>query len=248
MTRNWPMEKPRGEKHDHPHQRSLWFTHGDVNGVNFWDEPGFGKAAAIKHVKFVKIASGKPAVVVAQDRWLEKDGKTVCEDERTLRFDTDGDARWIDFDITVKATQGPVTFGDTKEGTFAVRVAQTLTPEAKKGGKIINSEKQVDAAAWAQRAPWVDYHGPIDGKTVGIAIFNHPSSFRYPTYWHVRTYGLFAANPFGLKEFTEGKQKGAYTIPSGKTMTLRYRVFLHRGDEEEGKVAEAFAAYAQEVK
>ena len=75
----------------------------------------------------MKVASGKPAVIVTQNRWLGKDGKTVCEDERTLRFDTDGDARWIDFDITVKATDGPVTFGDTKEGTFAVRVAETLT-------------------------------------------------------------------------------------------------------------------------
>ncbi len=249
MTRDYPMVKRRGEAHDHPHQRSLWFTHGDVNRVNFWMEPFQGKAGTTEHVKFVKVASGKPAVIVTQNNWLGKGGKKVCEDERTLRFDTDGDARWIDFDITIKATDGPVTFGDTKEGTFAVRVAHTLTPDAKKGGKIVNSEKQVDAAAWAQRAPWVDYHGPIDGQTVGIAIFNHPSSFRYPTYWHVRTYGLFAANPFGVTEFTDGKLKdGAYTIASGKTMSLRYRVFLHRGDEQEGKVAEAFAAYAQEVR
>jgi hypothetical protein len=249
MTRGFPMVKPRGEAHDHPHQRSLWFTHGDVNHVNFWDEPSFGKAAAIKHVKFVKVASGQPAIIVTQNNWLGKDGKRICEDERTFRFDTDGDARWIDVDITIKATDGPVTFGDSKEGTFAVRVAQTLCVDAKKGGKIVNSHQQVDAAAWAQRAPWVDYHGPIDGQTVGIAIFNHPSSFRYPTYWHVRTYGLFSANPFGLTEFTGGKLKdGAYTIPVGKTMNLRYRVFLHRGDEQEGKVAEAFTVYSQEVR
>jgi hypothetical protein len=249
MTRDYPMVKRRGEAHDHPHQRSLWFTHGDVNGVNFWMEPFQGKVGATEHVKFVKIASGKPAIIVTQNNWLGKGGKRVCEDERTLRFDTDGDARWIDFDITIKAADGPVTFGDTKEGTFAVRVAQTLCVDAKKGGKIVNSEQQTDGAAWAQRAPWVDYHGPIDGKTVGIAIFNHPSSFRYPTYWHVRTYGLFAANPFGLKDFSEGKLKGgAYTIAAGKTMSLRYRVFLHRGDEQEGKVAEAFAAYSQAVK
>jgi hypothetical protein len=249
MTRDYPMVRRRGEAHDHPHQRSLWFTHGDVNGVNFWMEPFQGKAGGTEHVKFVKVASGKPAVIVTQNNWLGKAGKRVCEDERTLRFDTDGDARWIDVDITIKATDGPVTFGDTKEGAFAVRVAQTLSVDAKKGGKIVNSHQQVDAAAWAQRAPWVDYHGPVDGQTVGIAIFNHPSSFRYPTYWHVRTYGLFAANPFGLKDFTDGKLKGgAYTIATGKTMNLRYRVYLHRGDEQKGKVAEAFDAYSQEVK
>ena len=95
---------------------------------------------------------------------------------------------------------------------------QTLCVDAKKGGKIVNSQQQVDGDAWAQRAPWVDYHGPIDGHTVGIAIFNHPSSFRYPTYWHVRTYGLFAANPFGFKDFSDGKLTGgAHTILPGET-------------------------------
>jgi hypothetical protein len=89
----------------------------------------------------------------------------------------------------------------------------------------------------------------VQGETAGIAIFNHPSSFRYPTYWHVRTYGLFAANPFGLHEFIRAKAtEGAYTIRSGKSMTLRYRVYLHRGDEKVGKVAEAFAAYSKNVK
>ncbi len=92
MTRDYPMVRRRGEAHDHPHQRSLWFTHGDVNGVNFWMEPAFGKGASIKHVKFVKVASGKPAVIITQNVWLKPDGTKVCEDQRTLRFDTDGDA------------------------------------------------------------------------------------------------------------------------------------------------------------
>ena len=128
-------------------------------------------------------------------------------------------------------------------------MAQSLSVDAKKGGKIINSRGQVNEAAWAQTAPWVDYHGPIDDQTVGIAIFNHPSSFRFPTYWHVRTYGLFAANPFGVHAFGKGKATdGAYTIRPGKSITLRYRVFLHRGDEKQGKVAEAFADYSKEVK
>jgi hypothetical protein len=81
---------------------------------------------------------------------------------------------------------------------------------------------------------------------VGIAILNHPDSFRFPTCWHVRSYGLFAANPFGLHEFAGGKpDRGAVTLAPGKTLVLRYRVLLHRGDEKAGKVAEAFAAYAK---
>jgi hypothetical protein len=242
------MRDRAGEKKDHVHQRSLWFTHGDVNGVNFWAETGTDKLGVIKHVKFLKLASGKPAVIAAEDDWLAPDGKRVCEDQRTLRFDTDGDARWIDFDIVIKATDGPVTFGDTKEGAFGLRVAHSLCVDAKQGGRIVNSRGQVDQAAWAQAAPWVDFYGPVDGETVGIAVFNHPSSFHFPTYWHARTYGLLAANPFGLHEFTRGKQRGGYTIPQGQSITLRYRVLLHRGDEKDAKVAAAYAAYAREVR
>ncbi len=245
MTRDFPMRNRRGEAKDHPHQRSLWFSHGSVNGIDFWGEQG--KVGTIKHLEFTKIAGGKPAVVAARDAWLAPDGRRVCEDRRLLRFDSDGDTRWIDFDITLTASDGDVTFGDTKEGTFGVRVAQTLSVDAHRGGKIVNSRGETNAAAWGRPAAWVDYHGPIDGATIGIAIFNHPSSFRYPTHWHVRSYGLFAANPFGLHEFPGGKDAdGTFTLRRGESVTLRYRVLLHRGDEREGSVAERFAAYSKE--
>ena len=120
--------------------------------------------------------------------------------------------------------------------------------DSRKGGRIVNSRGQVNGDAWGKPAEWVDYHGPVDGETIGIAILNHPSSFRFPTYWHVRTYGLFAANPFGLREFTNGAKQGQYRVASGENLTLRYRVLLHRGDDKRGKVAESFAAYAKENK
>ena len=241
MTRNHPMAEGPGERKDHPHHRSLWFNHGDVNGLSFWHEQ------TIKHREFVKVQSGRRAVIVTVNDWLAPDGKKVCEDQRTLTFHADGKSRMIDFDITVKATNGPVKFGDTKEGTFGVRVAGTMKVDAKKGGRIVNSNGQVDGAAWGKPAAWVDYQGPVDGQTVGIAILNHPSSFRFPTYWHVRTYGLFAANPFGLHNFKGSPEvDGSHTIAAGESITLRYRVVLHKGDEKAGRVAEAFAVYAKE--
>ena len=179
MTRDFPMRDRAGEKKDHPHQRSLWFSHGNVNGIDFWTEQG--KVGTIKHLEFTKIAGGKPAVIATRNAWLAPDGRRVCEDQRVLHFDTDGDARWIDFDITLKAIDGDVVFGDTKEGTFGVRVAESLSVDAKRGGRSSTADGQSGRAAWGQPAAWVDYHGPIDGQTVGIAIFNHPSSFRYPT-------------------------------------------------------------------
>jgi len=246
MTRAYPMENDPGETRDHPHQRSLWFTHGSVNGVDFWAESG-KNVGTIQHRGFVKVESGPEAVIIARNDWLGPDRRKVCEDQRALRFGGDAQSRWIDFLIALSATNGPVTFGDTKEGTFGVRVAESIMVDAKRGGRIVNSRGQSNAAAWGQPAEWVDYHGPVDGRTLGIAILNHPASFRFPTGWHVRTYGLFAANPFAQRSFRgKGESGEGYTLASGKTLSLRYRVLLHPGDEKEGRVAEAFAAYAKQ--
>ena len=243
VTRSHPMaDGGPSERKDHPHHRSLWFTHGDVNGLSYWHKE------TIKHREFVKIAGGREAVIATRNDWLDPDGKTVCEDERTLTFGTEGDARRIDFDITLKATDKAVKFGDTKEGTFGVRVAGTMEVDAKLGGRIVNSEGQTDGGAWGKAAAWVDYHGPVDGQTVGVAIMNHPSSARFPTYWHVRTYGLFAANPFGLHNFRGPGNDGSLTLAPGESFTLRYRVLVHRGDEKSGKVAESYSAYANQAR
>ena len=243
MTRSHPMAEGPDERKDHPHHRSIWFNHGDVNKLSFWH------VEAIKHREFLKVQSGRQAVIVATNDWIGPGEKKVLEDQRSLAFGTDGDARWIDFDLTLKATNGPVRFGDTKEGSMGVRVAGTMKVDAKLGGKIVNSHGQTDKDAWGKEAAWVDYHGPVDGQTVGLAILNHPSSFRFPTCWHVRTYGLFAANPFGLHNFKGSDElDGSHTLADGQSIALRYRILLHRGDEKEGKVAESFAAYAEEEK
>ena len=245
MTRGYPMRPVTPtEKADHPHHRSFWFTHGDVNKIDFWSEnKGHG---TIAHREFVKVEDGPQATIVTRNDWNGPDGKRVCEDERTFVFGASDSARWIDAVLVVKAPDAEVTFGDTKEGAFGVRVAGTMDVTAKKGGKIVNDQGQTDDAAWGKPASWVDYHGPVDGETLGIAILNHPTSFRYPNHWHVRTYGLFTANPFGLHDFPGGKElNGAHTIKKGETMTLKYRVLLHKGDEKEGRVAEHFAEYSK---
>jgi hypothetical protein len=243
LTRAYPLEEIAAEEHDHPHQRSCWFTHGQVNGIDFWGElPGHG---TIEHQKFEAVEGGDRARIVSHNHWLAPDGTKQCEDDRRLLLRTDGGRRLIDFDITLRATDGPVVFGDTKEGSFGVRMASSIRVDSKQGGRIVNSCGQENAGAWGKPAPWVDYHGPVDGQKAGIAILNHPTSFRFPTYWHVRTYGLFAANPFGIHDFS-GSDGGAYTLPAGDSLSLRYRIVLHAGDELEGAIAEAYKAYAEE--
>ncbi len=241
FTRAYPMENLSTEKHDHPHQRSMWFTHGKVNGVDFWSEAkGHGSIVETSR----QVLNGSPAVGILKttDDWLGPDGKVVCTDERTVKFYESRKARILDFDIAIKASNGPVTFGDTKEGMFGVRVASSMDVDAKKGGKITNAEGLTDAAAWGKPSPWVDYVGPVEGETVGIAILNHPASFRHPTTWHVRTYGLFAANPFGWHDFGM-KTSGDHTIPAGESIRFGYRVILHTGDTASAHLPAAYAGY-----
>jgi hypothetical protein len=246
MTRAWPMREGNpDEKTDHPHQRSFWFTHGEVNGIDFWAETAKAQGR-IEHRELVKAEGGKIGTIVTRNEWVGPDGGRHLADERTLRFGADANTRWIDFDITLTALADEVKFGDTKEGSFGLRIAESMRTDRKQGGKIITSEGLEDEKAWGKPASWVDYHGPVQGETLGIAILNHPSSFRYPTGWHVRTYGLFAANPFGEGDFRGEKVETAYTLKKGESLTLRYRVLFHKGDEKEGQVAEAFAKFAKE--
>ncbi|MCR9115743.1 MAG: PmoA family protein [bacterium] len=247
ITRSYPMNEQgkEGERKDHPHHRSFWFTHGDVNGVSFWHEtPGHGN---IVHREFSKVEGGDHPTIETVNDWLDADGKKLCEDTRSFTFGADDKARWIDVVVTVRASEGEVTFGDTKEGSFGVRVAGTMKVDSSPKGSIVTSEGETDKAAWGKAAAWVDYYGPVNGKTAGIAILNHPDSFRYPTYWHVRTYGLFAANPFGLHDFVKGKEEaaGAHAMKKGDSFTLKYRVLLHSGDTKQADVAGVFAEYAK---
>lgn len=250
MTRAWPLRpESRSEAQDHVHQRSLWFTFGRVNGVSFWHEtPGHG---VIEHREFKRVAGGPSAVIETGNDWLGPDGKKILSDVRSIACGANDVARWLDFDIILTSGDTPVVFADDKEGMFGVRVAHSMAVDSKQGGEIVSSEGKKNGAAWGQPAAWVDYHGPVNGESVGIAILNHPSSFRFPTHWHVRTYGLFAANPFGKKAFSGGAEKGVdgtFQLKPKENLVFRYRVLLHRGDEKEGRVAEAFAEYEKEKK
>lgn len=248
MTRNWPMQESADEEHDHVHQRSLWFAHGDVNGHDFWAEAeGHGR---IVHRKFSDLAtSATEAAFVAHSDWLAADGKRICTDTRRVRVQSTGAGRVLfDFDITLQASDGALHLGDTKEGTMAIR----LTPALRLRGKVakghcVTSEGVRDLEAWGKRARWIDYSGPVGERVVGVAIFDHPGNHAHPTWWHARDYGLFAANPFGVHDF-EGKPAGTgdLTVAAGGELRLRYRFFFHAGDAEAAGVAERYREYAEQ--
>ncbi|UCH36299.1 MAG: PmoA family protein [Armatimonadota bacterium] len=243
LTRNYPMKDVPGEAQDHAHHRSFWFTFGEVNGHDFWTE-GEGRGRIV-HREFELLESGPVVGIIrARNDWVAADGAKVCEDVRELRVYRTRNGRLLDFAVTIIPVGEPVHFGDTKEGMFAFRVASSM--EVPRGaGRIVNSEGQVNGEAWGKRAAWCDYSGPVDGRTVGIAILDHPDNFRHPTYWHVREYGLFAANPFGLRYYLgpEKADEGLRVMP-GTTLTFRYRVWLHDGAAPEADVAAVYAEYA----
>lgn len=248
MTRNWPMAEGAGEEHDHPHHKSFWYAHGEINGHDFWSESS--SAGTTHHVAFLRISSGaKKGIIKTLNHLIAKDGTIVGSDVRTMTIHNRPDEeRIVDFDIEVRASHGQLTMGDTKEGSMALRLAPTMRLNGKvAGGHILNSEGVKDGQTWGKRAKWVDYVGPVEKHTVGVAIFDHPSNPRHPTWWHVRDYGLFAANPFGVHNF-EKKEKGVgdLIIKDGEALTWKYRFFFHRGDTQEAGVDHRFDLYAAE--
>lgn len=257
INREFPMANVAGEEQDHPHHRSLWFTHGLVNGIDFWTEQkDFGR---IVHERLIESSSGETGVIRATHRWESAEGKLICRDEVLVRIRAVPGGRLLDHQITLYALPDtPLVFGDTKEGTVAVRVAQWMVlPHKVKGkdvpgtGQLVTSEGKAGAAVWGTRAPWADYFAAYRGKTYGVALFDHPSNPRFPTWWHARDYGLFAANPFGQHEFENKKDQpnlGDLRVPAGGSVTFRHGFFIHEGDPATAKVAERFQEFAQSKK
>jgi len=252
VTRHFPMEEFPGEVKDHPHHRGMFFSHGDINGFNFWaTEAGMrdsqkGPKKASMRLKRVAEAKGgkKSGTVRAVFDGLDASGKPIMTETRTLTFYTDPKMRTVDYQIVIDPLE-KLTFQDTKEGTFGIRLATTMT-EQKGGGRMVNAEgKETEKNVWGKRSPWVDYSGPVDGQTVGVAIFDHPANPRHPTYWHSRGYGLHAANIFGVRDFTGDKtQDGSLTIERGQPLRFRYRVIIHTGDARAANIPELYNKYS----
>jgi len=266
MTRAYPMQTIEGEQHDHPHHRGLCFGHEDIAGYDTWAEKATfeeqmkGKNAAkaedrlknlgsIQHRQFEKLEAKDGAVtIIALSDYLDASGKKLLEERRTMTFSTEGDSRLIDVDIELIASEGSVKAADKKDAGLSIRVPTSMAVDSKLGGKLVNSDGLTDAATWAKRAKWCDYHGPVDGYHLGIAMLNHPSSFRFPTYWHSRTYGLFTANPFGSKSLNPEDADGSYTIEPGSPTRLYHRFIFHKGDEKTANIEAAWQTYSKIAK
>lgn len=246
VTRRYPMEKVDGESRDHLHHTGLWFSYDDVNGIKFWEnDPSYkapNKGKIVVESADLKPGSGS-MVLKAVMNWNGPDDKTVLREDRVMTFTSKPALRIIDFDITLTAPE-KVVFGDTKEGAFAIRLADPLAE--KHGGKMMNAEGAVGMKnVWGKRSNWVDYSGTLEGEQVGIAVFDHPANPRHPTYWHSRDYGLFALDPFGQHAFDESAPESHWTVDAGGSLHFRWRVVIHSGDTISAHIAQLYDAYAK---
>lgn len=253
MTRGWPVDDDTtGESHDHPHHKSMWFSH-EINGIDFWSEQGGIVKTRSADTEF---ADRSDNAILTQSDWIERrTQRTVLTDQTTYRFGGDQISHWIDCQIIFKATQGDLQFDDTKEGLFAIRTHRDLrlTADATGGaaavkevfGNAINSDGVTGKNVWGKRARWILYFGHIDNRPVSIAMYDHPTNLRHPTTWHARDYGLVAANPFGVHHFL-GKEKGAgrYTVKQGDELRLRYRAEFFDGIQTLDAIEGKFQSFA----
>ena len=267
VTRSWPMEAGKGEAKDHPHQKSAWFCHGDVvpqgmkftkhfrdvEGVDFWSErKGHGKIVCTS-------AKVNGTTLETANEWRTAEGDPILAESRTLTVSSISPVNYLlVLDIDLHAKFAGVVFADTKEGSMGVRVRESIRVDKGKG-RLVNAEGKVGGGkglnadkkgCWGLVSAWCDYSGPVDdaGTIAGIAVLADPAN-TIDSAWHARNYGLLAANPFGRDKHAEfPARKGnndPVTLKKGEHLKLRYALYLHTGDEKAGKVAEAFAGFAE---
>lgn len=277
VTRGWPLEPRPGERVDHPHQVGLWFNYGDVNGNDFWNnsdavKPGErGKLGTIRHIKVNKTTSGKDTGTLdVTMEWILEDGTVALREDTTFVFHAGPNIRSIDRITKLTAQTVKVLFRDNKEGVIGMRVARQLEQPAtrpevftdasgkatsvpvldNKGvtGLYTSSEGKKGDDVWGTRAKWTMLNGKIGDEAVTLAILDHSNNPGYPTYWHARGYGLFAANPLGQKAMSDGKQELNFTLEPRQSVTFRHRVLIISEAASPEKIETDYRRFLEEVK
>lgn len=239
LTRNFPMEEDQPRSTDHPHHRSLFLTFGDVNGYDHWHN---------ERIETKSVETGVTdnyAWIRARNHWLDGEGKPLLEENQEIRFfDTPAAARFMEIRSTLVAAYGEVTFGDDKEGLLAIRIRPEI--QGNRRGVLTNAEgRQGERNVYGTPSKWMDYSGDVRGHGVrGIALFDHPGNFRHPPAWHVRDYGLAAANPFGMRSVAGKSEDGSHLLEEGESLSFVYGIYVHSGDVKEARVAERYQEFA----
>lgn len=277
VTRGFPLEARKGERVDHPHHVGLWLNHGDVNGLDFWNNSDAISAAqapkmgTILHRRVVEARSGaETGELTVEMEWVKPDGAPLVAERTRFVFSGTRQSRTVDRITTLTALKERVVFKDNKEGVLGIRVARGLEqPDSKPdfftdasgkpavvkavdntgvAGEYTSSEGLKGDAVWGTRGRWTLLSGTVDSEPVTLAILDHPKNPGFPTYWHARGYGLFAANPLGESVFTQGKKELNLTLEPGQSTTFRHRILILSGQTSPAAaevVEKEYAAFAK---
>jgi hypothetical protein len=257
ITRGYPIVPRPGERTDHPHHVGLWLNYESVNGLDFWNnsdaiapekKPHYG---SIRHLKVVSKESKKDkARLETSSQWVDQTGKVLLDETTLFVFMKSGNDYIIDRVSTLEAKVPEVVFKDVKDGMLAIRVSRQLEQPSKENSKYVDAHGNVTTVpasdipvtglytnqegvtgdnVWGKRSKWASLSGKQDGEEVSVIIIDHPKNPGYPTYWHARGYGLFAANPLGQKVFSEGKEELNMVLSQGQKAVFRYRIIIHSG-------------------
>ena len=246
VTRGFPVSPREGESTDHPWHRGLFIGHNRINGVNFWnDQDSTNKGVLVpRSAPRTSTADGQGILTTELDLLTPK-GASLGTMLQTFRFAADGDNAIIDVDVMIVADRGQdLTLGDTQEGLVCFRFDDAFKQE--NGATLTNSDGLVGTEnIWGKRAAWVDYSTTLQGQRVGVAIFDHPSNPRHPTYWHARGYGLCTANVFGVRSFTGNDSKdGTMKVAEGGEVRFQYRFVVHPGGAKEIDIKQLYSVYS----
>jgi hypothetical protein len=273
VTRGFPLDPKPGDPTDHPHHIGLWFNFENLNGLDFWNNsyaiPQKKKNLYgwIRTDRILETTEGTTGVLTYHANWTNQQKDVILEETTRFEFSGKGNQRTIDRVTTLKANTDAV-FNDAKDGMLGLRLAHELqmpTTEDQKftddkgnvtivkggtdkvaSGNYLTSAGKTGNDAWSTRGVWCKVFGKMGTDSVSIAIIDHPANPNYPTFWHARGYGLFAANPLGEKVFTNGKSAKDLHLKKGESATFRYRVVINNGKQtispnQLNKLAEEFA-------
>jgi len=258
VTRSFPLNPKPDDPTDHPHHIGLWFNFENVNGLDFWNNSYAIPAARknqygwVRTNKITEAKSGSKGILAYDANWINQAGDVILIESTRFEFSGNKNQRIIDRITALKAVKEAV-FTDVKDGMLGLRLAHELQiPNTKdekftdskgivtvvKGGtdkvptgNYLTSEGKTGDAAWGTRGVWCKVFGKIGADSVSIAIIDHPGNPNYPTFWHARGYGLFAANPLGEKIFTNGKSAKNLTLKPGQSATFSYRIVISNGTQ-----------------
>lgn len=256
ITRGFPIEPRPGESSDHPHQAGLWLNYGDVNGLDFWNHsdriPEERKASygTIFHEEIVSIESGDEAGTLdVVMHWMSPEDELLLVENTQFRFSGSENQRVIDRTTRLTAAEQDISLTDNKEGMIGIRMTRELEhPDEHDAATGIYRSSEGDEGndVWGTRAKWMNLSGQVDGEPVSVAILDHPENVGYPTYWHARGYGLYAANPLGMREMSGGAEELDYQLAAGESITFRYRIIIYSGEEVGDDVIEGdWAGFVQ---